>query len=89
MAVDWEKVLIAYINHVGYLEGTDFLPAELDGLTPEENEGLKQAATKAWNTIPEHVVICELSDFICGLAPPRGVSISVHGVNTGVHAVNT
>lgn len=42
--IDWRKILMAYISHVGACEGIDFLPAELDGLTAEENAALNEAA---------------------------------------------
>jgi hypothetical protein len=46
--IDWRKILIAYMAHVGRDEGVDFLGvdemAQADGLTTEENEALRQVA---------------------------------------------
>lgn len=47
--IDYRKVLIAYIDHVGHCEGTDFLPATLDDLTTEENIALHEAAAETAN----------------------------------------
>lgn len=47
MAVDYRKILIAYINHVGSVEGVDFLGDDqstfVAGLSDEENVELAKA----------------------------------------------
>lgn len=44
--MDYRKTLLAYIEYVGQCEGVDFLPADLDGLTNEENLALNEAAAE-------------------------------------------
>jgi hypothetical protein len=65
--MDYRKILVAYIDHVGYSEGTDFLPAELRGLTAEENAALAQAAIDAGNSSTGHVG--ELTDYLTKISP--------------------
>lgn len=50
--MDYRKILVAYIAHVGREEGTDFLGAPIAGLTGEENallcEASAETGTGAW-----------------------------------------
>lgn len=45
--VDFRKILMAYIAHVGDMEGIDFLPSDLAALTPREIGELHKAAAEA------------------------------------------
>jgi hypothetical protein len=50
--VDWHKILVAYIRHVGEMEGVDFLGRRtgctpIDGLDTNEMDQLIAAAEKA------------------------------------------
>ena len=47
MAIDYRKILIAYIAHVSANEGVDFLPAALTGLSTDELVALHEAAMEA------------------------------------------
>ena len=44
---DWRKILVAYVHHVNFEEGTDFLGYPIDGLTPEESAALHEAVAES------------------------------------------
>ena len=54
MLVDYRKILSAYIDNVGCCEGVNFLPAELDRLTAEENIALHEAALEIDDSTERH-----------------------------------
>lgn len=51
---DWRKILVAYISHVGCMEGVDFLGEQIDDLAPSELACLYEAgaetASDLWAT---------------------------------------
>ena len=51
MAFDYKKLLLAYINHIGEIEGTDFLGKSADhginGLEADEIEELRRVSKEA------------------------------------------
>jgi hypothetical protein len=51
--IDWRKILMEYIWHVGSCEGTDFISGPIDNvfdsnLTPEEIKALEEARDEIW-----------------------------------------
>jgi hypothetical protein len=50
--IDWRKILVAYIDHVGEAEGVDYLPG-VSCLSDIENAELARAASEG-NCSPEH-----------------------------------
>jgi hypothetical protein len=58
-AIDYRKILIAYIDYVGAREGIDFLPAyesELEGLSRVEIAALYEAAATSFTNTDTHYV---------------------------------
>lgn len=50
--MDWKKILLEYIRHVGNEEGVDFLPAEFRALTEEESRALHELAEQLRTDAP-------------------------------------
>jgi hypothetical protein len=48
-ALDWKRLLVAYIGHVCEEEGSDFLLSEIDGITPVENIAIIELALGAFD----------------------------------------
>lgn len=50
LGINWRKCLSAYIDHVGQMEGVDYLPASFPSLSAKEEEAIHHLAAE---TIPE------------------------------------
>jgi hypothetical protein len=56
MAIDYEKILIAYINLILSNEGTTFLPDRCEGLSAAEHAALLRAAAKSHTANSEELL---------------------------------